>query len=206
METGDDTDAQQQQQQKLERLEEVLWVTQAQAGDSDAFARLMNRYEKRLIYYLRRIVPEGDWALDLHQEVWIDVYRGLPSLHIPEAFRAWIYRIAHRKAARFLRAEKRLETAAAPFASAAAPDPAPQEQQPQQNFEPETRLMLDAEALHKALQLLPSEQREILVLHYLRDLSTQELAVVLDCPAGTVKSRLYHARIALRRIMERKRF
>jgi len=66
--------------------------------------------------------------------------------------------------------------------------------------------MLDAEALHKALQLLPSEQREILVLHYLRDLSTQELAVVLDCPAGTVKSRLYHARIALRRIMERKRF
>src|ERR1051325_5331735 len=109
METGD-TDA--QAQLRLERLEEVLWVTQAQAGDSDAFARLMNRYEKRLIYYLRRMVPEGDWALDLHQEVWIDVDRGLSSLHVPEAFRAWIYRIAHRKAARFLRTRKLREEAA----------------------------------------------------------------------------------------------
>jgi hypothetical protein len=53
METGD-TDA---EAQKLLRLEEVLWVTQAQAGDSDAFARLMDRYEKRLLYFLRRMVP-----------------------------------------------------------------------------------------------------------------------------------------------------
>jgi RNA polymerase sigma-70 factor (ECF subfamily) len=51
---------------------------------------------------------------------------------------------------------------------------------------------------------LPPHHREILVLHYLRDLSTEELATVLDCPRGTIKSRLYHARLALRRVMERK--
>lgn len=188
--TGD-TDA---ERQKLERLEELLWVTQAQAGDSDAFARLMNRYEKRLLYYLRRLATEGDWALDLHQEVWIDVFRGLPSLQMPQAFRAWIYRIAHRKAARFLCAEKMREKPQILPTDEASPED-----------DATIDANLDAEAVHHALDILPHEQREILVLHYLRDLSTQELALVLDCPAGTIKSRLYHARIALRRIIERKR-
>ena len=190
METGD-TDA---ERQKLERLEEVQWVTEAQAGDSEAFGRLMNRYEKRLLYYLRRIVPEGDWALDLHQDVWIEVFRGLPSLEIPEAFRAWIYRIAHHKAARFIRNEKRREKKGSVAAEAI----------PQQEYS-DRDVIFNVEALHQGMQLLPTEHRELLVLHYLRDLSTQELALVLDCPSGTIKSRLHHARQALRRIIERKK-
>jgi RNA polymerase sigma-70 factor (ECF subfamily) len=190
MDTGDTA----AERQKLERLEELLWVTQAQAGDSEAFARLMNRYEKRLIYYLRRIVPEGDWALDLHQEVWIDAFRGLPSLQVPEAFRVWIYRIAHRKAVRFIRNERLHEKTNTVVSESAPPE-----------HELPAEPPVDAEAIHQALQLLSPDDRELLVLHYLRDLSTQELAVVLDCPAGTIKSRLYHARIALRRIIERKK-
>src|ERR1043166_3927500 len=102
METGD-TDS---EQQTLRRMEEVFWVTEAQAGNVNAFVQLMSRYEKRILYYLRRIIPEGDWALDLHQEVWVDAYRGLRALQFPEAFRVWIYRIAHHKAARFIRNEK----------------------------------------------------------------------------------------------------
>jgi|ERR1041385_2003103 RNA polymerase sigma-70 factor (ECF subfamily) len=189
METGD-TGA---EEQKLERLEELLWVTEAQSGNSDAFVRLMNRYEKRLLYYLRRIVPEGDWALDLHQEVWIDAFRGLPSLQIPEAFRVWIYRIAHRKAARFIRTEKlHVETTRS------------LSENPSEKQEADVNQGWDAEAVHQALERLAPGDREVLTLHYLRDLSTQELAAVLDCPVGTVKSRLYHARIALRRIIEKK--
>src|SRR5215475_6049154 len=90
-------------EQKLARLEEALWVGEAQAGDSDAFVRLLNRHEKPLLYYLRRVVPNAADALDLHQEVWLDAFRGLKSLQVPEAFRAWLYRIAHNKAARFVR-------------------------------------------------------------------------------------------------------
>src|SRR5437660_11593367 len=90
-------------EQKLARLEEALWVTEAQAGDADAFLRLLNRHEKPLLYYLRRLVTNADDALDLHQEVWLDAFRGLKSLQAPEAFRAWLYRIAHHKAARFVR-------------------------------------------------------------------------------------------------------
>ena len=188
METGD----QDTEQRKLERLEELLWISEAQAGNSDSFEQLMRRYEKRLLYYLRRIVPEGDWALDLHQEVWVDAFRGLPALQAPEAFRVWIYRIAHRKAARFIRSERRRGDAAE-----AAADPVLKEQ------DADVPEPFAAEAIHQGLQRLEPEDREVLVLHYLRDLSTHELAAVLDCPVGTIKSRLYHARAALRRIIEK---
>ena len=180
-------------EQKLARLEETLWVTQAQAGDSDAFVRLLNRHEKPLLYYLRRLVPNSDDALDLHQEVWLDAFRGLKSLQVPEAFRAWLYRIAHHKAARFVRDGIREEHFVESLVEGRT-----------ENSETGADIALDAEALHKALEILPTHHREILVLHYLRDLSTQEVAAVLNCPPGTVKSRL-DARLELRNIVERKR-
>lgn len=187
-----DNAAQGPDERRLERLEEALLVAEAQAGDCDAFVQLMNRYNKPLLYYLRRFVPEGD-CLDLHQEVWIDAFRGLPSLQIPEAFRVWVYQIARHKVARFIRNEVSEKSAVESLGEE-------QEQSPSAHpFDAQ-----EAEAVHQGLQLLPPHQREILVLHYLRDLSTDELAVVLDCPRGTIKSRLYHARIALRRVMERK--
>jgi len=182
------------EERKLNRLEEALWVAQAQSGDADAFVRLMNRYTKPIAYYLRRLIPQGDAALDLHQEVWMDAYRGLSSVQIPEAFRAWIYRIAHHKAARFIREEVRDQ---------AINDPFPDSDPPDTLIDPTSELQ--AEAVHKGLELLPAHHREILTLHYLRDLSTHELADVLDCPPGTVKSRLYHARLALRNVIERKK-
>ena len=181
-------------EQKLARLEEALWVTEAQAGDADAFVRLLNRHEKPLLYYLRRLVPNADDALDLHQEVWLDAFRGLKSLQVPQAFRAWLYRIAHHKAARFVRDGIREERVVESLVEAQG-----------EPSETDTDLALDAEALHKALEILPPHHREILVLHYLRDLSTQEIAAILDCPTGTVKSRLYHARFELRNVVERKR-
>ena len=76
---------------------------------------------------------------------------------------------------------------------------------PVQDQEPDATTFFAADVLHQALQQLDPSDREVLVLHYLQDLSTQELAAVVDCPVGTIKSRLYHARAALRRIIERKK-
>jgi RNA polymerase sigma-70 factor, ECF subfamily len=179
---------------KLQRLEEVLWVIQAQAGDTDAFERLMARYEKPLLYYLRRLAPDGDTALDLHQEVWVDAFRGLKSVQVPEAFRAWLYRIAHNKAARAVRNEIAREGMLQTLAG-----------EPGAAESPHVHDTWGAQAVHQALMHLTPPEREILVLHYLQDLSLQELGSVLGCPVGTAKSRLHYARVELRRIIERKK-
>jgi RNA polymerase sigma-70 factor (ECF subfamily) len=169
-------------------------VGQAKLGDAEAFGRLMSRYERPLFYFLRKLLPEGESALDLHQEVWMDVWKGLKSLQAPEAFRVWVYRIARNKALRFRRNEFRGQALAESLeANASMEEPA--EEDPS----------IDAEALHAALAELPMKQREILTLHYLKDLSTEEIAAVLECPAGTIKSRLHHARLGLRRHLENKK-
>ena len=124
----------------------------------------------------------------------MDVFRQLPNLQAPEAFRVWIYRIAHHKASRFIHRELIREQMNKPLSEA---EPVPAKSDEEAPFA--------AEAVHAALADLPANQREILILHYLRDLSTDELALVLECPVGTVKSRLHHARAALRRIIERKK-
>ncbi|MDB6131629.1 MAG: rpoE 12 [Verrucomicrobiales bacterium] len=180
-------------EEKLARMEEVVWVTQAKLNDSDAFGRLMARYERPLFYFLRKLVPEGESALDLHQEVWVDVWRGLQALQAPEAFRVWIYKIARHKAARYRRNEFREQLFTESLAEN-IPGEEMQEEEP----------VFDAESLHAGLATLPLKQREILTLHYLKDLSIDEIGEVLECPAGTVKSRLYHARKALRRLLEKR--
>ncbi|HUG17760.1 MAG TPA: sigma factor, partial [Planctomycetaceae bacterium] len=88
---------------KLRRSEERLAVSLAQTGDSQAFHRLVDWYDRRLYYFIRRIVGDDDDAFDVLQAVWLQVHRKIRSLSSPAAFRVWIYRIAHNKAVSELR-------------------------------------------------------------------------------------------------------
>ena len=175
--------------QKLDRLEETLWVIQARDGSTEAFEQLIARHERPLLYYLRRLIQPPEAALDAHQEVWLDAFRGLRRLRAPEAFRPWLYRIAHDKAARFIRHEIRNGELIEPIAETHAA------------MVSERESPTDIEAIHRALDRLPPLQREVLTLHYLQDLSQQEMTVVLGCPPETIKSRLHHARMALRSLL-----
>ena len=83
---------------ELERTRELLHVVMAQQGEPDAFRWLVDRYEQRLLYFIRRIVDDPDRALDVLQDVWMTVFRRIGGLRAPEAFRVWLYRIAHDKA------------------------------------------------------------------------------------------------------------
>ena len=179
-----------ERERELRRLQERLWVIQASAGDRDAFARLVELYQRPLVYYLRRFVLEPSAALDLHQEVWLDAFRGIAHLRAPEAFRVWIYQLARRKAARFF--QQRLSGLADLDSADVSEIPLESAETP-----------VDAEAVHHALGQIDPGAREVLTLHYLRDLSLEELAAVIEIPVGTVKSRLHHARRALRRVLER---
>src|SRR5512133_1344100 len=106
-ETATETKPQAESASGVGRIEEGIWVLQAQRGDEEAFGRLMDRYDRKLVYYLMRFTASPELALDVAQEVWISVFRGLKKLEHPGAFRAWLYRIAHAKVVSHIRSDVR---------------------------------------------------------------------------------------------------
>ena len=86
-----------------DHIGEQLLVVRSQAGDPTAFADLVDHFGPRLRYFLRKLLGEQDTVDDALQEVWLDVFQGLPRLNAPKAFRGWLFRIAHDRACRFLR-------------------------------------------------------------------------------------------------------
>src|SRR5215207_3321181 len=91
----------------VHELEERLTVLLAGQGDREAFRTLVDRYDRRLLYFVRRILGETDGALDILQSVWLTVHQGLWKLQATTAFRVWLYRIAHDRAVTELRRKTR---------------------------------------------------------------------------------------------------
>ena len=180
-----------------ERIYERLLVVRAQAGDDAAFAELVERYSLRLRYFLRKLLGGErhrgrslqDGAEDLLQDVWLDVLRQLPRLKDPQALSAWLYRIARDRAYGRMRRLRRAE----PLDEANVVDAVEVEAE----FSPE-----EAARIHAALDQLPSEQREVLVLRFLEDMTYEQIAGVVGCQLGTVRSRIHYGKQALRRVLE----
>jgi RNA polymerase sigma-70 factor (ECF subfamily) len=173
---------------ELDLIYERVLVVRCQAGDEAALAELVGRYDTRLRYFLRKIA--ADRADDLLQDVWLDVIRHLPRLNDPQAFRAWIYRIARDRAFGVLRRSQRSEQS---LGDIDVPDDQPEEG----GFDEE-----DAERIHAALDRLPAEQREVLVLRFVEAMSYDEIAAVTGSALGTVRSRLFYGKQALRKQLE----
>lgn len=171
----------------FERLYEKVLLLRCQTGDGAAFAELVERYQHRLGGYLRRLIGE-DATADALQEVWLAIWRGLPRLREAAAFPAWAFRIARDRAFRELR-RRGLPTVPAdesiPMADAG-------------EFTPE-----DAEGLRAHMDRLPPVQKDVLLLRFIEGLSYEEIAGVVGVPEGTVRSRLHHAKRALKTILER---
>lgn len=175
-----------------DRLDEQLLVLRCQAGDENAFEELVTRYHPRLRYYLRRILPRPDNADDVLQEVWFAAFRALPRLTDPAALAAWLYRIARDKAAVQWRGRP----------SECSLEVSDIVEQPTENndFRHE-----DSQDIHASLAELAPEHREVLALRFLEDMTYEQIAKVTDCPIGTVRSRLYYAKSALRQAIEHRR-
>jgi RNA polymerase sigma-70 factor (ECF subfamily) len=175
-----------------EQILQELLVLRCRRGDAAAWRELIRHWERRLFYYVRRVVGDERDAWDVLQQTWLACYQALPGLKEPRAFRAWLYRIAHCQAVSHVR-----RTGAAPDTGAAAIDDAaevPDEGADDPSF--------SAEAVHAALSRLSLPHREVLLLHFLEAASVEEIAAVLDVPPGTVKSRLFYAKRALRAAIE----
>lgn len=177
---------------EIEEIDERLTVLLAQDGDRDAFAKLLGWYDQRLFYFVRRIVGETDGAFDVLQSVWLSIHRKLRKLRSPDAFRVWIYRIAHDEAVSELRRKSKRPI---PFEETTALDPMDEPSAQEAVFD-------NAELVHIALEDLSLDHRRVLTLRFLEDMSIEEIAEVVGCSSGTVKSRLHYAKLALRRRIE----
>lgn len=171
-----------------ELLDAVL-VLRSCAGDDGAFGRLVDRYHQRLLYFVRRLIGANAQAEDIVQEAWLAAYRQLGTLQQPETFRTWLYRIARNRALSFVRD---LPPPATPLDEGDVAGDVPDEV-----FTPD-----DAARIHAGLARLRLDHREALTLRFIEGMSYEQLAAVLECDPGTVKSRLHYAKKALRKEME----
>lgn len=176
----------------LQRIRERLTVLCAQQGHREAFSRLVDLYDRRLLYFIRRVLGETDAALDVLQSVWLNVHRKLSKLQSPDAFRVWLYRIAHDQAVTELRKRSQWPVPVEDVVSMQAVDEASLD----------VAAFDNAELVHVALGDLSVAHRQVLTLRFLEDMSIEEIAEVVGHACGTVKSRLYYAKQALRRRIE----
>jgi RNA polymerase sigma factor (sigma-70 family) len=175
-----------------ERLLDEYLVLAAQTGDAGAFDQLARRWQPKLAAHAWRLLGERGSARDAVQESWLEIVRGLGRLRDVRAFPAWAFRIVSRRCAREVGAlvgRRRMEAELQ-----AAPDAATEE--------PAGATASERERLSAAIRSLPPEQRAAIALFHFEELSVAETAVALDVPAGTVKTRLMHARRKLRAVLE----
>ncbi len=175
-----------------DKLYEKFLILSYQLGDDLAFEQLVHRYHPKLRYYLRKLLGQDSDADDILQETWLEAHAAREKLRATEAFAAWVYRIAHNKAMGFLRKQKRLPKFLPDADLPEIESPATEEP-----FSPEA-----AAAIHACLDKLTPTHKEVLVLRFLEDMNYEDIAAVVDCQIGTVRSRLHYARVALRREME----
>lgn len=172
-----------------ERAYDSYLAASARIGDRQALSSLADRWHPRLMAHAYRLTGEADLAADAVQEAWIEILRGIGGLDDAAAFPAWAFRIVSRRCARIIRGRQRLRRTR----TALAQEPAPDSVTPDRNL---TRS--DLSVVRTALEDLPRDQRATISLFYLEGMSVAEVAVALDVPPGTVKTRLMHARNKLR--------
>jgi RNA polymerase sigma-70 factor (ECF subfamily) len=153
-------------------------------GDTEAFNLLVRQWEKPIYNFILRMIGDRDEAMDLCQDSFMKAYRELETLKDRDRFSAWLYRIAHNTCFSKLRKDQGKTFV---------------------ELQPETRASKSSVenrlAVEKALQHLPEDQREVVVLKIFQDLKFEEIATIQGAPVSTVKSRLYMGFEKLRSIL-----
>lgn len=172
-------------------------VARVQAGDIKAFDLLVKKYQHKIIGLVGRYVYDHHEAMDVTQESFLKAYRALPGFRGESAFYTWLYRIATNTAKNYLVSRSRrppdvdVDVADAEYFEA--------ESGLKDSENPETQLQRTelAEVVNRVLNNLPEELRVALTLREFDGLSYEDIAAIMNCPVGTVRSRIFRAREAL---------
>ena len=177
---------------------DAVLVQRAVAGDQRAFELLVIKYQRRLQRLIGRLVRDTDLVEDIAQETFIRAYRALPQFRGESQFYTWLYRIAVNTAKKFLQERKRSPTMSdrAFVANEDNDETFRVVAEPINDETPESVLAAKeiAAAVNSGLAALPLDLRQALTLREIEGLSYEEIAAVMDCPMGTVRSRIFRAR------------
>ena len=173
-------------------------VARAQRGDKQAFSLLVEKYQRKLARLLSRFIRDPAEVEDVTQEAFIKAYRALPAFRGDSAFYTWLYRIGINTAKNYLMAMGRR-----------APTSTEVEAEEAEGFEegeqlrdintPESVLLSNeiAETVSSTIEKLPEELRKAIQMREIEGMSYEDIAQAMDCPIGTVRSRIFRAREAI---------
>jgi RNA polymerase sigma-70 factor, ECF subfamily len=173
-------------------------VERAQRGDKQAFSLLVEKYQRKLARLLSRFIRDPAEVEDVTQEAFIKAYRALPAFRGDSAFYTWLYRIGINTAKNYLMALGRR-----------APTSTEVEAEEAEGFEegeqlrdintPESLLLSNeiAETVNATIEKLPEELRKAIQMREIEGMSYEDIAQAMDCPIGTVRSRIFRAREAI---------
>ncbi len=180
-----------------DRTNDQALVERVQQGDKHAFDILVMKYQSRVVKVITRYLRDPVEALDLAQEAFIKAYRALPNFRGESAFYTWLYRIAINTAKNHVVAQGRrppmddVEASEAEFyeGPSALKD----------TSTPERMVLRDEieRVVFEAIEALPEDLKTAITLRELEDMSYEEIADVMNCPIGTVRSRIFRAREAI---------
>ncbi|GJL92159.1 RNA polymerase sigma factor [Hyphococcus sp.] len=178
---------------KAARIFDEYLAASARAGDRAAFSQLAERWQPKLLAHAFRLTGEREAARDVVQDAWADIVKSLGRLDDARVFPAWAYRIVSHRAADMIRKRQRGRRLGEAYAA-----------EPRDELAAAAKVETDVDSapLRAAMNGLPPDQRAAVALFYIEDFSVAEIAAALNIPAGTVKTRLMHARRKLRAALE----
>jgi len=172
-------------------------VKRVQRGDKGAFDLLVLKYQHKIVNLVMRYVRDPELALDITQEAFIKAYRALPRFRGDSAFYTWMYRIAVNTAKNHLAAQRRRPmNVELDFQD---PDQYDLHAQLKETDTPEAITLSNElkETVENAIAALPEDLRTAIILRELEGMSYEEIAQTMECPVGTVRSRIFRARDAI---------
>lgn len=175
----------------------------AASGDTAAFERLVRKYEKYVCTTVFSVIRNRDDSFDVAQEVFLKLYHSIGSFKGESSFSSWLYRIAKNSALDFLRKQKKAQTVSLNAENDDGEKRLPDLPDPSDRNHPEKAALAaeKREMLYAALNRLTPEHREMILLRDINGYTYEEMSDMLGLESGTVKSRLFRAREALRKIL-----
>jgi RNA polymerase sigma-70 factor, ECF subfamily len=185
--------------QKAGDLEDGELVRRVLDGQEELFELLVRRYQVRVVSHVTRMIGSREDALDLTQEIFLKVFQALARFNPAYKFSTWLFRIAGNAAIDHLRKRRpRTVPLEAPDPDAGGPGFQPEQRATGLDPYGELRNTERGQAISRAIQELPPDFRELIALRHFAGLSYEEIAEVKKMPLGTVKNKLFRARVVLK--------